>query len=201
MSREPSVPTDHDSRAALRQQLLSQRRTLMQSAEGVNASRELSTQMLTVLQQIEPQCLGIYWALEGEFDPVPTCLQSIFLQAVPLALPFATKASDAHDARMHYRAWDRKAPQAFDEHRIPTASGPRVEPDVVLVPCLGFNADGYRLGYGGGYFDRYLQAHKGVTAIGLAWASAQLDAAQWQPQTHDVALTLVLTPNGVAAAP
>jgi 5,10-methenyltetrahydrofolate synthetase len=201
MSQEPSVPTGNDSRAALRQQLLSQRRTLMQSAAGVKASSELSTQMLTVLQQIEPQCLGIYWALEGEFDPVPACLQSIFLQAVPLALPFATRASDAYGAQMHYRAWDRKAPQAFDECRIPTASGPRVEPDVVLVPCLGFTASGYRLGYGGGYFDRYLQAHQGVTAIGLAWASAQLSGEQWQPQAHDIALTLVLTPNGIAAAP
>ena len=199
MSQQPSVASNPTSRSALRQHLLAQRREFVQSAGWASASSELSTHLLAVLQQIEPQCLGIYWAVQGEFDPAPACLQSSFLQAVPLALPFASKASDAQDARMHYRAWDRQAPGAVDECGIPTASGPKIEPDVVLVPCLGFSSGGYRLGYGGGYFDRYLKANPGVTAIGLACAEAKLSSEQWQPQAHDVALTLILTQNGVAA--
>ena len=199
MSQPSSAPADHTARSALRQHLLAKRRTFVQSADWAGASSELSTHLLAVLQQIEPQCLGIYWAVQSEFDPVPVCLESSILQMVPLALPFASKATGAKEAQMHYRAWDRQTPRAVDECGIPTASGPKVEPDVVLVPCLGFNCGGFRLGYGGGYFDRYLKANPGVTAIGLACADAKLSSDQWEPQAHDVPLTLILTQNGVVA--
>ena len=67
------------------------------------------------------------------------------------------------------------------------------QPDVVLVPCVGFTAQGWRLGYGGGYFDRYLAAHPGVTAIGVAWQVGLLSAEQLQAQAHDQALMAVVT--------
>ncbi|MBC7699765.1 5-formyltetrahydrofolate cyclo-ligase, partial [Aquabacterium sp.] len=67
------------------------------------------------------------------------------------------------------------------------------QPDVVLVPCVGFTPDGYRLGYGGGYFDRYLAANPDITAIGVSWAIGQLNAQALQPEAHDVPLLCVLT--------
>ena len=51
------------------------------------------------------------------------------------------------------------------------AAGAVVVPDVLLVPCVGFAAGNYRLGYGGGYFDRYLARHPHVTTMGVAWSS------------------------------
>jgi 5-formyltetrahydrofolate cyclo-ligase len=188
----------------LRQRLLAQRRVFVQSPAFAEAACALSLHLQVVLQKVEPQCLGVYWALAGEFDATATCLRAPFMSSVPLALPFATQACKTAAASMHYRAWDRQAPKILDDCRIPTGSGPAVQPDVVLVPCVGFTASGYRLGYGGGYFDRYLAAHPSVTAIGLAWADFELGPADWQPQTHDVALTWVITQNGVvgdAASP
>jgi 5-formyltetrahydrofolate cyclo-ligase len=67
----------------------------------------------------------------------------------------------------------------------------------VLVPCVGFTAAGYRLGYGGGYFDRWLALHSHVTTVGVAWASAQLDDATFVPEAHDLPLALVVTERGV----
>ena len=98
---------------------------------------------------------------------------------------------------MHYRAWDLGEPTVRDECHIASASGPRVVPDVVLVPCVGFTRAGHRLGYGGGYFDRWLASHPGVTAVGVAWSVGRVDRAVFDPQPHDVTLALVITEQGI----
>ena len=72
-------------------------------------------------------------------------------------------------------------------------------PDVVLAPCVGYTASGYRLGYGGGYFDRWLAAHPHVTAVGVAWALGEIAEAQLAPAPHDMPLMLVVTERGVVA--
>ena len=69
-------------------------------------------------------------------------------------------------------------------------------PDVVLVPCVGFTREGYRLGYGGGYFDRWLALHPGVTTIGIAWSAAE---THFPVEAHDRALTLILTERELIA--
>lgn len=97
---------------------------------------------------------------------------------------------------MHYRQWDRTAPMVADECGIASASGARVVPDVVLVPCVGFAAGHYRLGYGGGYFDRFLAAHPHVTTIGVAWSFCALGEAEFVPQPHDIPLSLIVTEQG-----
>lgn len=98
---------------------------------------------------------------------------------------------------MHYRQWDRQLPALRDERGIPSVEGAMVVPDVVLVPCLGFTASGFRLGYGGGYFDRWLAAHPHVTAVGIAWSATELTEAELAPQPHDQTLMLIVTERGV----
>jgi 5-formyltetrahydrofolate cyclo-ligase len=66
------------------------------------------------------------------------------------------------------------------------------------VPCLGYTGAGFRLGYGGGYYDRWLAEHPHVTALGVAWSCGEIDEAQLQPQPHDQPLMLVVTERGVA---
>jgi 5-formyltetrahydrofolate cyclo-ligase len=62
--------------------------------------------------------------------------------------------------------------------QIPSESAPEVLPDVLLVPLLAFDREGFRLGYGGGFYDRTLEklrAQKNVTAIGIAYAGQEMD--------------------------
>ena len=73
-----------------------------------------------------------------------------------------------------------------------------VDPDLVLVPCVGHAAGNYRLGYGGGYFDRFLAAHPHVTTIGVSWSFAALGEADFTPQPHDIPLTVMVTELGVS---
>ena len=79
----------------------------------------------------------------------------------------------------------------------PRADKPVLEPDIVLVPLLAFDATGWRLGYGGGYYDRTLRglrARKSIVAIGLAYDESQVDAVPHLD--YDERLDWVLRPSG-----
>ena len=78
--------------------------------------------------------------------------------------------------------------------QIPADTAPEVEPDVLLVPMLAFDRKGYRLGYGGGFYDRTLaklRAFKKVTAIGVAYAGQEVDAVSHD--AHDQPLDWIMT--------
>jgi 5,10-methenyltetrahydrofolate synthetase len=127
---------------------------------------------------------------------VVACLGDKSLEPVDLALPFASKTP----RQLHYCTWDRSPPTLRDECGIPSIAGAVVVPDVVLVPCLGFTRSGFRLGYGGGYYDRWLALHPHVTAIGIAWSATELRDEELLPQPHDQPLMLVVTEQGVVSA-
>ena len=79
----------------------------------------------------------------------------------------------------------------------PTADKPEVDPEIVLVPLLAFDARGYRLGYGGGFYDRTLarlRAKQPVVAIGLAYDEQKVDEVP--VEAYDQRLDWVLTPSG-----
>ena len=79
---------------------------------------------------------------------------------------------------------------------IPTpVSGPETLPDVVIAPVVGFDSAGYRLGYGGGFFDRTLAAlERRPRAIGIGYEQARLPTIY--PQPHDIAMTAMVTEAG-----
>lgn len=182
------------TRPALRAQLLSARERFAASAEVSAAVEAITRELRQVIDRLEPECLGLYWAMRSEFNAAALWIDDREDTTFSLALPFAQRAA----RQMHYRAWDRQAPRLKDECGIATSDGDKVVPDVVLVPCVGYTASGYRLGYGGGYFDRWLAAHPHVTAVGVAWSVGQIDEAGFTPEPHDQPLAFVVTEKGVA---
>jgi 5,10-methenyltetrahydrofolate synthetase len=87
---------------------------------------------------------------------------------------------------------------ATDRHGIPVpADGEDVVPEVVLVPLNAFDARGFRLGYGGGYFDRTLETLQ-ATAIGVGFELGR--AATVFPQDHDRPMDWIVTEAGACAA-
>ncbi len=156
------------------------------------ACEALAQHLLTAVTRIEPACLGLYWPVRSEFNAIPVFHRPGTGNTMRLALPFVHKSPP----RMEYRAWDGAPPVRSDEVGIPCAVGEPVTPDVVLVPCLGFTIDAYRLGYGGGYFDRWLATNSHVTALGVAWEGGRIECNHFAAQPHDVPLTLVVTERG-----
>ena len=190
----PAVDPGDAARLSLRRRLLAERGQFAAGPGAQAAQAALATHLARLLTDIEPEQLGIYWPVRGEFNPI-SALDAAARPKLPLALPYAQRQPPA----MHYRAWDGQAPAVVDECGLPApANGPAVVPDVVLVPCVGYTPSGFRLGYGGGYFDRWLADHPQVTAIGLAWAVGEISEDAFAPQGHDQKLMLVLTERGVA---
>jgi 5,10-methenyltetrahydrofolate synthetase len=178
-----TAASPHD-RSELRRGLLAERRAFAATPAFQAAGHAVRQALAPLLAQLEPELLGVYWPLPGEFDAGAL--------PYPRALPFAKRDSMA----MQFRRWDGAEPAVKDECGIATATGAVAVPDVVLVPCVGFTREGFRLGYGGGYFDRWLAEHPGVTAIGLAWSAAE---THFSVEAHDRALTLILTERELIA--
>lgn len=178
-----------DDRATWRRQLLQSRRDWATTQAAQVAQAALEARLWAVLEQLEPMCLGVYWPIQGEFNPMNIASLAQRAWGTRLALPEASKAPVA----MHFLPWDGREPARLDGCGIPTGEGKPLVPDVILVPCVGFTEDGHRLGYGGGYFDRYLAAHPEVTALGVAWSQARLPDRALQPASHDQPLVAVVT--------
>ena len=81
----------------------------------------------------------------------------------------------------------------------PLEHWPRAVPDIVLVPLLAFDEHGYRLGYGGGYYDRTLSSLLHARAIGIAYAGQRMDFLPHD--AHDYPLDAILTENGLIEFP
>ena len=142
---------------------------------------------------LEPECLGLYWPFASEFNAAAALAADPALDKVARALPYARREPRA----LEFRRWDGAAPTIVDECGIGSGDGAVAMPDVVVVPCVGFTAAGHRLGYGGGYYDRWLAAHREVVAVGIAWSCAELDLVTFAPEPHDVALAFIVTEHGV----
>ncbi len=178
-------------RRALRERLITARNAWRATAAGADAA--VGAALGDVLRQLEPTVLGIYWPIRSEFNASVALDSDPGLLDLPLALPYVRR----EPPQMHYRRWDRRPPALRDECGIPATDGAPVVPDVVVVPCVGFTAAGFRLGYGGGYFDRWLAQHPQVTTIGLAWSGAELAPDEFRPEAHDRPLDVIVTERGV----
>ena len=181
------------SRKTLRDRLIAERECFASSDRVAAATMALARHLHDLLQQIEPELLGVYWPVRSEFNAALALQSDESAPKLPLALPFARRTP----RQMDYRRWDGAAPRATDECGISASDGETVVPDTVLVPCVGFTREGYRLGYGGGFFDRWLALHPHVTTVGIAWSAQQIDAVEFRPEAHDLPLTLIVTEDGV----
>lgn len=137
--------------------------------------------------------IGLYHATADE-APAGGYARFFHERGHPLALPrFADRGS-----AMHFAAYDD--PWSDSDCEVgpfgmaqPRAEAPSVEPDLLLVPLLGFTARGERLGQGGGHYDRWLAGRPGIMTVGLAWDVQLLQDIPLE--THDRSLTAVVTPT------
>jgi 5,10-methenyltetrahydrofolate synthetase len=103
----------------------------------------------------------------------------------------------AADSSLAFRAWSPAVAMTTDRYGIPVpASGEPVLPEALLIPLVGFDATGFRLGYGGGYFDRTLASLRPrPLAIGVGFELSRLDSLHREP--HDQPLDLIVTERGI----
>jgi 5-formyltetrahydrofolate cyclo-ligase len=180
-------------RLALRARLLAERNAFVASAAFADAAVTLGSHLRDTLARLEPGCLGLYWPVRSEFNAAAAIAADPGLHEVQRALPYARRDPPT----LEFRRWNGGAPTLADECGIGSSDGAMVQPDVVVVPCVGFTRDGHRLGYGGGYYDRWLASHGDVVAVGVAWSFAEVDPGTFAARLHDVALACIVTERGV----
>lgn len=134
-----------------------------------------------------------YWPIKGEPDLRPL-MADLHVAGVRVALPLV----EVKQAPIVFRRWTPETRMARGDWNIPVppAEAEVLTPDVALAPLVGWDRDGYRLGYGGGYFDRTL-AHLAPRpfVIGIGLQAAEL--ATIYPQPHDIRLDAILTEEGL----
>ena len=196
MNIAPEHPAGSDAeraaRQALRARLLAEREAFAASAAADAARVALSDHLRAALVPLEPACLGLYWPLGSEFNAAAALAADAAFDKTMRALPYARRAARS----LEFRRWDGSAPTQVDECGIGSSDGAPVVPDVVVVPCVGFTAAGHRLGFGGGYYDRWLAANPHVVAVGVAWSFAEVDVATFAARPHDIPLAFIVTERG-----
>ncbi len=139
--------------------------------------------------------VGFCWPFSAEFD-ARFAIRHWRERGAIAALPEVV----AKGRPLRFRKWWPGVTMARGVYEIPVPSGSEVVvPDVALVPMNGFDENGYRLGYGGGYFDRTLAAYdQRMLAIGIGYEFARLKTIY--PQAHDIAMDFVVTEAAVYAS-
>ena len=178
-------------RAALRREKLAARLAL-DAADHASLSAGLEQHLAALLLPLAPQTLAFCAPVRGEFDARPLASRLIDL-GWRAALPVVTTV----DAPMHFQSWTPSSAMGADRYGIPIpADGAQLVPDIVLLPLVAFDAQGFRLGYGGGYFDRTLAAMvPRPRAIGVGFELARVPDIR--PQAHDIRLDALATEAGV----
>jgi 5-formyltetrahydrofolate cyclo-ligase len=136
--------------------------------------------------------IGGHYPTVREFDSLPL-LARLFADGSPVALPTVIG-----EGPLVFRRWSIgealvKGPRSIME----PASGDILFPSVLLIPLMAFDAQGYRLGYGGGHYDRTLEAlRQGGTILAIGLAFDEQEVAQLPVAAHDQRLDWILTPSG-----
>jgi len=139
------------------------------------------------------EVVAAYWRIRDEMDCQPI-LVKLMDSGQPVCLPVVIGDGEPLELRL----WQEGAPlyPAGFGTLAPEEPAPRAEPDVIIMPLLGFDDRGTRLGYGGGYYDRTLaKLSKKPRLVGLAFSAQKLDHIP--RDGHDIPLDAVVTEAGV----
>jgi len=178
-------------RKAKRAQLL-QRRSALSFHDRERYGESLTAHLLATLRLAAYPVLAFYWPIRGELD-----LRGLARRHVESGCIAALPVVVEKRSPVEFWQWQPGASMQRGFWNIPVPGERRVVvPSVLLIPLVGYDAAGYRLGYGGGYYDRTLAAaDPRPLCVGVGYDEAEL--ATIHPQPHDVPMDLIVTERRV----
>ena len=181
-----SPPIALQEKASLRKALLATRRALP-DATRAQWDAAIAQRLLAWCATENIAELAVYWPLHGEPDLHAAYLE-LAARGVALSLPVVLEKH----APLGFSAWTPGEPMVKDGMgvAVPAELRLRSAPATLLVPCLGFNPERYRLGYGGGYYDRTLEQAPRPRTLGIAYGCLQ---TQFASGPYDIALDHIVT--------
>ena len=184
-------------KAALRRVLVEERLNL---PDRLQRSDLLQQVMRIWLVNRPDTVIGAYWPIKGEFDPLPALhrwKEDGELLDEPqrrrIGLPEVNKVPTTQTCH----AWHPGCLKEEDAYGIPKPKDTEViVPTLLFVPCVGYAPGGYRLGYGGGFYDRTLATLQPKPfTVGLGFTHGYLD--DFEPEEFDLPLDGILNDNGL----
>jgi 5-formyltetrahydrofolate cyclo-ligase len=180
-------------RASRREAL--KRRTQLHEKQKARAPLALARTGLALAEAEPGAAVSGFYPYKSEIDILPL-LARLNSEGFITCLPIVK----AERQPLIFRRWAPGEPTipGIWDIKMPAETAPEVEPDLLLVPLLAFDSTGYRLGYGGGYYDRTLaalRARKSITAIGVGYAGQEIEHVPRGPR--DEPLDYILTEAGL----
>lgn len=167
------------NKKTLRKQFLQ----LRQAQSWRDEQRQIAEHLSSYFSSHPTRCVGLYWPIKGEIDIRGTMRELQIRGKIDrIALP------RLNGKQMQFFDWLPSTELKTNALGLTEpVSGKEEVPDVLLVPCVALSVSGYRLGYGGGYFDRYLEEHPQVIGIGVlaeVFLSKSLPTEGYDRQLH-----------------
>jgi len=184
-------PQIEEAKAALRLKARAARAAILQSMRP-DAARAVAGHFFDAVPLAPGEIVAGYWRIKDEMD-----CQPILIRLMDTLQPVCLPVVMGDELPLVLRLWEQGTPlyEAGFGTLAPSELAPEVEPDVVLMPLLGFDARGTRLGYGGGYYDRTLERlSKRPRLVGLAFAAQEIE--EIPRDAHDVPLDTIVTEQG-----
>ena len=184
-------------KAALRKALVQERLNLPDRL----ARADLLQQVLRIWLVHRPDTvIGAYWPIKGEFDPLPALhrwKEDGELLDEPQLRRIGLPVINKQHKTLTFHAWYPGCEMEEDAYAIPKPNDTElIVPTLLFVPCVGYGPGGYRLGYGGGFYDRTLATlQPRPFTVGLGYTHGYLD--DFTPEAHDLPLDAILNDNGV----
>lgn len=167
-------------------------RLAIPASERRRLSHRIAAWLDQALGDVSGRIISAYWPFRGEPDLRPW-LKGLETRGAVGALPVVVH----RHAPLVFRSWRRDEPLEPGVWKIPVPShGIAVTPDIVIAPVVGFDPHCFRLGYGGGFYDRTLAALPRRTRIvGVGYEQQAIRTIY--PQDHDVAMQMIVTENAI----
>lgn len=184
----------HDWRKQRRSELMALREALAED-DYYRWNTAITESLKGGFPWLQRVAVGFCWPHRGEYDPRPM-MDFILRRGAIVALP---EVVGKHEP-LRFRQWWREAPMKTGAYGIPVPDNtPLVSVKAMIIPMVGFDQRGFRLGYGSGYFDRTLVSIlPRPLAIGVAFEIARLP--DLHPQPHDIQMDFVVTEAGIYRA-
>lgn len=175
-------------RKALRREMVA-RRSLLSGEEHSRLSARIGEHLRSTFAV--PESFAFCWPIKHEPD-LRDVAETWRQAGARAALPVVVEP----DAPLRFRAWTATSRLLEDRYGIPTpVNGEWLVPALILLPLNGFDPAGYRLGYGGGYFDRTLAAlNPRPLTVGVGFEINRVDSIR--PESHDQRLDWIVTEAG-----
>jgi len=176
LTAPPASPSSFQDKHQLRRKAREHRQKLALDHPPPLAGEKASRQVLAGLAFPAGSVVSAYWAMGDELN-AQFLIRHLHEAGCVIGLPVVVGKGQP----LLFRRWTPETkfiPGGFGT-QIPSPDEPEVVPERLIVPLLSFDAAGYRLGYGGGFYDRTLAKLRGlgpVTAIGFAYAGQEVDA-------------------------